>query len=66
MLIFALKDQNVAEYHYRFYRLIAALTADRWPDEAQTEYSALLREELSASVHGGIILPIKLSTNLRS
>ncbi len=54
VLIFALKDQNVAEYHYRFYRLIAALTADRWSDEVQLEYSTLLREELGASVHGEV------------
>jgi len=54
VLIFALKDQNVAEYHYRFYRLIAALTADRWSDEAQTEYTTLLREELTAAVHGEV------------
>ncbi|HTP85989.1 MAG TPA: hypothetical protein VMJ34_03540 [Bryobacteraceae bacterium] len=54
VLIFALKDQNVAEYHYRFYRLIAALTADRWSEETQMQYSTLLREELNASVHGEV------------
>jgi len=54
VLIFALKDQNVAEYHYRFYRLIAALMADRWSDEAQTEYCTLVREELGGSVHGEV------------
>ncbi len=54
VLIFALKDQNVAEYHYRFYHLIAALMADRWSDEMKTEYETLLREELNAAVHGEV------------
>src|SRR6185295_17037253 len=30
VLAFALKDQEVAEYHYRFYHLLAALLADQW------------------------------------
>ena len=30
ILLFALKDQEVAEYHYRFYSMIASLIGDRW------------------------------------
>src|ERR1043165_3101251 len=54
ILLFALKDQEVAEYHYRFYSMIASLIADRWSDDAQASYSALLREELNAGVHGEV------------
>lgn len=54
ILFFALKDQEVAEYHYRFYRMIASLVADRWSDDAQASYSSLIREELNAGVHGEV------------
>src|SRR5581483_12257131 len=54
VLFFALKDQEVAEYHYRFYRMIASLVASRWSDDAQSSYSSLVREELNASVHGEV------------
>lgn len=54
VLVFALKDQEVAEYHYRFYRGIATLMADRWPEAPRSRYLALLREELKASVHGEV------------
>ena len=30
VLVFALKDQEVAEYHYRFYHLLATLMGDHW------------------------------------
>ncbi len=30
VLVFALKEQDVAEYHYRFYRRLAAIVADHW------------------------------------
>ena len=54
ILLFALKDQEVAEYHYRFYHMIASLMADRWSEDAQASYFALLREELNAGVHGEV------------
>ncbi len=54
ILLFALKDQEVAEYHYRFYRMIASLMADRWPEDAHSSYSGLVREELTAGVHGEV------------
>src|SRR6202171_523668 len=54
ILLFALKDQEVAEYHYRFYSQIASLIADRWTDDAHASYAALLREELNAGVHGEV------------
>lgn len=53
-LVFAIKDQDVADYHYRFYHLIAALVADRLPQEAQSLYGSLLQEELNGEVHGEV------------
>jgi hypothetical protein len=52
VLIFALKGQEVAEYHYRLYSHLAGLV--RWTPEVEDAYSRLLREELSAEVHGEV------------
>ena len=52
VLAFALKDQEVADYHYRFYHQLGDLVADGRTQDARNQYNALLRQELSASVHG--------------
>jgi hypothetical protein len=57
VLAFALKDQEVAEYHYRFYHLLATLTADHWNDDIETAYFRVLREELNADAHGEVDEP---------
>jgi hypothetical protein len=54
VLVFALKDQEVAEYHYRFYRLLATFMADAFRDGEETGFETLLRDELSAGVHGEV------------
>jgi len=54
VLVFALKDQDVSEYHYRFYHVLARLAGDLWPEEAQSRYGSLLREELNNGVHGEV------------
>lgn len=54
VLAFALKDQEVAEYHYRFYHLLATLLADRWSEIAESRYTRLLREESAADAHGEV------------
>ena len=54
VLVFALKEQDVAEYHYRLYRKLAALVADNWSTEAAASFRTLVREELTASVHGEV------------
>jgi hypothetical protein len=54
VLVFALKDQEVAEYHYRFYRLLATLMADRCTPEETASFVGLLREELLSNVHGEV------------
>jgi len=54
VLLFALKEQEVAEYHYRLYRKLATIIADNWSHEAANGYRALIREELTARVHGEV------------
>ena len=54
VLVFALKEQDVAEYHYRFYRKLSALVADHWTPAAEQGYKALLRDELAAAIHGEV------------
>jgi hypothetical protein len=53
-LVFAIKDQEVADYHYRLYRHLSRLAADIWSTDSQNQYFSLLREELSANVHGEV------------
>jgi hypothetical protein len=66
VLAFALKDQEVAEYHYRLFHLLATLMADRRGEDVDNLYGRLLREELSADVHGEVDEPSwRLKQNLR-
>src|SRR5271163_1610827 len=51
VLLFALKDQDVSEYHYRFYHVLATLAADHGSEEALLQYSSLMREEMNGGVH---------------
>jgi len=53
-LFFTVKDEQVADYHYFFYDELAALLAQRLPDETRDSWNRLLREELSAEVHGEV------------
>jgi hypothetical protein len=53
-LFFTVKDEQVADYHYFFYDELAGLLSTRWPAPAQETWSRLLREELSAEVHGEV------------
>jgi len=54
VLALGIKDSDVAEYHYRFYNALAALTADRWSTDVQERFFRTIREELSAEVHGEV------------
>jgi hypothetical protein len=66
VLAFALKDQEVAEYHYRLFHLLATLMADHRSDDVENRYGRLLREEISADVHGEVDEPSwRLKQNLR-
>jgi len=54
VLAFALKDREMAEYHYRFYHLLANVLGEQWTPDAEARYSRLLREEINADVHGEV------------
>ncbi len=54
VLAFALKDREVAEYHYRFYHQLASVLGEHWHEHIEARYSRLLREELNAEVHGEV------------
>jgi hypothetical protein len=54
VLVFALKEQDVAEYHYRLYRRLAALVAEKWSSDAASSYKAMIRDELAGAVHGEV------------
>jgi len=54
VLAFALKDQEVAEYHYRFYHLLATVLGDHWTEAVETGYSRVMRDELNSDVHGEV------------
>jgi hypothetical protein len=54
VLAFALKDQEMTDYHYHFFHSIASLVAAKWSPDAQREYSALIRQELQNDVHGEV------------
>jgi hypothetical protein len=53
-LVFAVKGQEVGEYHYRFYQSIAALAGARWDEEIRKKYFDLLWEEMRAGAHGEV------------
>jgi hypothetical protein len=51
VLAFAVKDTEVADYHYRFYRAIAELIAGEGVPQAYVE---LVRDEIKAGAHGEV------------
>jgi hypothetical protein len=53
-LAFAVKDAEVADYHYRFYRTIAELVAGRNGENVPADYSKLISEELERNSHGEV------------
>jgi hypothetical protein len=53
-LVFAIKDEDVSDYHYCFYNAIASLAARAWPADVQEGFFRVLREELSSEVHGEV------------
>jgi hypothetical protein len=55
ILVFAVKDEEMAEYHFSFYNSIGALVADSTVDKsARDKFYSLIREELVAEVHGEV------------
>ena len=54
MLAFAIRDQEMADYHYHFYRSIAEIVLDNLPSDAESSFANLLKEEVNSSVHGEV------------
>ena len=54
VLALGIKDMEVADYHYQLYSALAAIVAERWPQEVQDSFFRTIREELSAEVHGEV------------
>lgn len=54
VLLFAIRDRTVADYHYYFYRAVAELAAEHCAPELRERFNSLLREELRSRVHGEV------------
>lgn len=54
VLVLALKDHDVAEYHYRFFREVAGLVMELAGDDILDQFFGIVRDELSAGVHGEV------------
>jgi hypothetical protein len=54
VIVLAIKDTDIADYHYTFYNVLSTLVAERWSAESRESFFRLLREELSAEVHGEV------------
>jgi hypothetical protein len=53
-LFFTVRDEQVSDYHYYLFDEVAALISHRLDAKTQDLWHALLREELSAEVHGEV------------
>ena len=53
-LVFAIKDEDVSDYHYCFYNAIASLAVGHLPADTLESFFRVLREELSSEVHGEV------------
>lgn len=53
-LLFAIKDEEVADYHFTLYNALAGLIADAAGNDVMEPYLQRLREELAAEVHGEV------------
>lgn len=53
-LFFTLKDEQVSDYHYYLYDELASLVAGRCPPKAEETWHRIMREELTAEVHGEV------------
>src|ERR1051325_4305361 len=45
ILALGIKEIEVADYHYQFYNALAAVFADRWPQDLQERFFRTIREE---------------------
>lgn len=50
----AVKEEDVADYHYTLYNGLASLVSNRMADGQRERFARLLREELGAEAHGEV------------
>jgi hypothetical protein len=53
-LALAIKEIEMADYHYQFYNGLSGVVAGRWTPEMQEQFFRAIREELNAEVHGEV------------
>lgn len=54
ILLFGIREVEMADYHFHFYNAVANVVGDRWHGEPQERYQRLLRDELGSEVHGEV------------
>ncbi len=54
ILAFGIKDQELADYHYHFYRSIATLVADKLEPAEWQSYLDVIATEFTAEAHGEV------------
>jgi hypothetical protein len=54
VLVFAIKDLEVADYHYRFYHLLAEVVSALCADQSMEAFRGILRDELNGGIHGEV------------
>jgi hypothetical protein len=54
VLFFAVKEEEVSDYHYGLFNEIAALVSRAWTNEVRDGFFSLLRSELAARVNGEV------------
>jgi len=54
VMALGIKDIEVADYHYRFYRTIAELVSGPAGENVSADYTALIRGELAGGAHGEV------------
>jgi hypothetical protein len=53
-LFFAVKEEEISDYHYSLYNEIAAFVSRHWSHDVRDTFSAVVRAELTAKVHGEV------------
>lgn len=53
-LFFAVKNEEISEYHFTFFNELASLVAGSWPAEVREKFLGVVRGELAANVHGEV------------
>ena len=54
ILALAIKEIEVADYHYQLYSALSSIVAERWSQDVQERFFRTIREELSADIHGEV------------